>query len=116
MLIRLFFGLTIMGTGVFGSFQGEDIQIHKTNDSILIKGEEISCLQCNSLVLGHRLDINQATAQELQGLPRIGEKKSQLIIALREKKQGFQSIQELDEVKGIGAKTVALLEPYTRVQ
>lgn len=116
MLVRFLFGMTILSTGWFSSFQGEDIQIHPSNNSIVIAGEEILCPDCSPLLLGHRLDINQATQEQLEALPRIGAKKAQRIIALRDKKQGFDSVQELDEVKGIGRKTVLLLEPYLRVQ
>lgn len=116
MKLQLGMGLSVLLLGFFLPVEGEDIQIHSTNSSVLIDGEEISCVDCNPLVLGHRLDLNQATTSDLIVLPRIGEKKAKLIVDLRTKKGGFQNLQELDEVKGIGPKTVQLLEPYLRIQ
>lgn len=115
MLVRMFWGLTILSAGWFPSFRGENIQIHPHHDAILLDGQEIACIGCNPLVLGHKLWLNQATQEQLEALPRIGEKKARLILDLRDKKQGFQDIRELEEVKGIGPKTIELLRPYLRV-
>ncbi|WP_299178192.1 helix-hairpin-helix domain-containing protein [uncultured Neptuniibacter sp.] len=53
------------------------------------------------------IDINQATATELSdGLSGIGERKAEAIIAYREAHGPFQSIEQLAEVKGIGAATI----------
>ena len=116
MKLQLTFGISILLLGFFLPVGGEDIQIHSTNTSVLIDGEEVDCDGCSPLVLGHRLDLNQASVDELVVLPRIGEKKAALIVALREDKGGFTDVAELDEVRGIGEKTVLLLEPYLVVR
>ncbi len=49
-----------------------------------------------------RLDINMATAQELDELKGIGEKLAQRIIEYRNECGGFMAIEELTLVNGIG--------------
>lgn len=51
------------------------------------------------------VNINTATAQELQTLSGIGEKKAEAIITYRETNGSFQTIDDLKKVKGIGEKT-----------
>ncbi len=49
-----------------------------------------------------RVDLNQATAEELGTLPGIGSALAARIVAYREEQEGFQSSQELAAVPGIG--------------
>lgn len=53
-----------------------------------------------------KVNINRADASQLQTISGIGAKRAQDIIAYRESKGGFTSIEELTEVSGIGAKTL----------
>lgn len=57
-----------------------------------------------------KINLNTATAADLQKLNGIGEKKAEQIIAYREQKGGFKSIDELKEVSGIGDKTFDALK------
>lgn len=68
----------------------------------------------------HLLDLNQASAEELEALPGIGAVLAQRVIALRTSTGGFRAVEDLREVKGIGAKkfnrikslvTIAISEP-----
>jgi comEA protein len=54
---------------------------------------------------GNKININTASAVELQKLPRVGLKIAQRIIEFREKQGKFKRIEELMKVKGIGEKT-----------
>jgi competence protein ComEA len=63
-------------------------------------------------LLANPLDINSATAGELEGLPNIGPKTAERIVAYRTANGRFRSVEELDNVKGIGEKTLARLKPY----
>jgi len=51
-----------------------------------------------------KVNINKATIQELTQLPGIGESTAKNIVAYREKVGGFKTIDEIKNVKGIGAK------------
>lgn len=56
------------------------------------------------------LDINGATAQQLERLPRIGPALAQRIVAWREAHGPFASLDDLRHVRGIGPSTVRLLD------
>ncbi|MFN4131824.1 MAG: ComEA family DNA-binding protein [Caldimicrobium sp.] len=63
-----------------------------------------------------KLDLNKATLDQLKALPGIGEITAKRIIELRERKGGFQSIEELKEVPGIGDKKLEVLKNYLTVK
>jgi competence protein ComEA len=53
-----------------------------------------------------RVNINEATAAELETLPGIGPAKASAIVSYREANGPFRSVDDLAAVAGIGAKTV----------
>jgi competence protein ComEA len=59
---------------------------------------------------GSRVNINTASASELDTLPGIGASKAAAIIADRDQQGPYASCADLQRVTGIGAKTVANLE------
>lgn len=61
------------------------------------------------------VNINQATKEEIETLPGIGSVKAESIIQHREEKGFFQSISDLEDVSGIGEKTVEKLEEYISI-
>jgi len=62
------------------------------------------------------VNINTATAAELQLLPGIGESRAQAVLTLRKQNGGFKSVDELAQVKGIGATALDRMRPYVRTQ
>lgn len=61
------------------------------------------------LALLAKVNINTAGVEELQTLKGIGAKKAADIVAYREANGGFKSVDELANVKGIGKATVEKL-------
>ena len=58
-----------------------------------------------------KISLNTATVQELTTLTGVGEKTAQAIIAYRDTHGGFTSIDELQQVKGIGPAKFATISP-----
>jgi competence protein ComEA len=75
--------------------------------SMLLAG----AVQAGSQSASAPLDLNRATAEQLEALPGIGEVKAAAILAVRASMGGFQSLDELEAVRGIGPSLVAKLRP-----
>jgi len=58
------------------------------------------------------VNVNTATAEELMGLPGIGEAKARAILELRNARGTFRSVEELVEVKGIGPAALERIRPH----
>lgn len=58
-----------------------------------------------------KLNINQASESDLESLPHIGPVMAARIVAYRKTHGAFQSSDDLNAVKGIGAKTIEKLQP-----
>jgi competence protein ComEA len=61
------------------------------------------------------VNLNTATAADLQALPGVGAATARLIIEHREKNGGFKKIEELMNIKGIGEKSFLKLKPMVIV-
>ncbi|MFN8373884.1 MAG: ComEA family DNA-binding protein [Anaerolineae bacterium] len=59
---------------------------------------------------GEVVYINSATVEELMTLPGIGQTTAEAIIAYRDANGPFASLDDLDQVEGIGPSTLANLE------
>jgi competence protein ComEA len=58
-----------------------------------------------------RVDVNAATAAELEALPGIGAALAARIVAEREARGAFRGVEELARVPGVGEKLVERLRP-----
>ena len=61
------------------------------------------------------LNLNTATKDELVALSGIGPAKAQAILDYRTQHGGFKSVDELKDVKGIGARRFEKLKPELTV-
>ena len=66
--------------------------------------------------LTEHININDASCEELQILPRIGPAIAQKIISYREEHGPFRSIDEIQNVKNIGPKTFEKIKDYITIE
>ncbi|MCL5267509.1 MAG: helix-hairpin-helix domain-containing protein [Bacteroidetes bacterium] len=62
------------------------------------------------------VDLNSASLSDLVTIPGIGNVTAQRILDYRSANGKFGSVQELRNVKGIGAKKLEQMKPYVRVE
>ncbi|HFU3843820.1 TPA: helix-hairpin-helix domain-containing protein [Streptococcus suis] len=63
-----------------------------------------------------KVNLNTATEADLQTISGIGAKRATDIIAYREANGGFKSVDDLNNVSGIGDKTMESIRPYVTVE
>ena len=86
-----------------------DVRPWLTNETVVEENTD-------SGVVTDKININTATLEELKTLDGIGDTKGQAIIDYREKNGGFNRIEDILAVKGIGDKTYANLKDYITVE
>jgi len=62
-----------------------------------------------------RLDLNHATFEQLIELKGIGKAKAMAILQYRQNVGRFESVEQLLQVKGIGAKALNKIKPLVKV-
>ena len=83
----------------------------------LSDGQMIYVGQSQSSGIGadRRVNLNSATAAELDTLPGVGPVMAGRIIAWRDLNQRFHTIEQLQEVPGIGSKVFKNLKPLIKI-
>ena len=74
-----------------------------------------SAVTIHGKTLGGKLNLNTATAEQLELLPSVGPQKAERILTWRKKNGGFKRVADLRRVKGFGYKTFKRLEPFLDV-
>ncbi|HFI0794738.1 TPA: helix-hairpin-helix domain-containing protein [Streptococcus suis] len=93
---------------VYVASKDENISVvASTTASSAMSSEEKSTSQVN---------LNTATEADLQTISGIGAKRAADIIAYREANGGFKSVDDLNNVSGIGDKTMESIRPYVTVE
>jgi len=62
------------------------------------------------------VDLNTATAEQLDQLPNIGPTLAERIIEYRQRSGPFRSVDDLNAVPGLGPKRLEQIRPYVTVQ
>ena len=71
--------------------------------------------QSSGVGVDSRVNLNLATITQLDTLPGVGPVMAGRIIAWRDRNQRFHSVEQLQEVPGIGAKVFANLKPLIKI-
>lgn len=90
---------------------GEQIRVPKEGE----QPGETGIAADSGAVTSSIISLNTATAEQLQTLPKIGQKTAEKIISWRAQNGGFKSPEQLLEVEGIGQKTFEMLKPLVSV-
>jgi len=61
------------------------------------------------------VDLNRATAEELEKVPGIGPSTAARIVEWREAQGRFERLEDLLNIRGIGVKTLEKLRPFLTV-
>lgn len=94
---------------------GQKITVPAFGSASTSAGEGTTTTPAGASSDGALVNINTASLEELETLPSIGEVRAQAIITYRETNGGFRTIEELQEVSGIGEKIFADVAPYITV-
>lgn len=62
------------------------------------------------------VDINSATAAQLEAINGIGSAKAQAIVDYRAKNGPFQKVEDLEKVAGIGPKMLEKMKPEITIK
>ena len=85
-----------------------------TQDAIKIR---ISTMAANKLlVFSLPLDLNHVSVEDLCLIPGIGAPLAQEMIAYRQRRKGFRSVEELKNVRGVGGKKYETFKKFLTVR
>jgi len=80
--------------------------------SLAIAGQQASAEEQNK----EKIEINSATAEQLQEIPGIGPTLAARIINFREEHGRFERVEDLLNVEGIGVRTLERMRSFLKVE
>ena len=107
--------LILVGTGFWGVRRFAPTVFLGEPDLIAVPNEvrpQSQTTEAPAPIKPELLNINTASAEAFQTLPNIGAKMAQRIVDYRTQNGDFVSVDGLQNVKGIGAKTLEKLRPF----
>ena len=76
------------------------------------QGEQRDIDQASRITLEFKVDVNQAGQGELMAIPSVGPKMAEAIVEYRNRQGPYRSLEQLQEVSGIGPKKLEQLAKY----
>ena len=109
--LRVLIGVTMVLSTWLLPHRGSEVpRVVLSDTGVGFGGEYETCIGCNPLIFGQPLNINKAPIDHLELLPNIGTTRAKAIVDAREIER-FQIREDLDDVRGIGPKTLIQLVP-----
>ena len=101
----------------YDSDRTPDFDVHKGAIEVPSQAPDssVSAARDASEAAPARIDLNKASAQELERLPRIGPQTAKRIVEYRTVHGPFRRLEDLAAVRGIGPKTLEGLRPLTTI-
>ena len=93
-------------------FSLETHEIEARGSRLAARGSVLSPEQ--KFLIRGPIDINEATIEDLDAIPHVGQALANRIIAFRTESGTFKNIEELLEVKGIGPRILEEIKPYLK--
>ena len=108
--------LALVGLGLLAWLQRPPPSLHFAWERETVAATPAQAAQWNeALRRARHVDVNTATVAELERLPQVGPTLAHRIVAYRQRHGRFRTLEELEQVEGIGPKTSKALEEYVRV-
>lgn len=92
--------------------EGEEIALNDSNENVENNNNDNNSGEGES----KKININNASKEELDSLPGVGEVTAQKILDYRDENKEFKSIDEIKNVKGIGENKFNDLKDYICIQ
>jgi comEA protein len=72
--------------------------------------------QTSAVATQNAININTATADELEKLPYIGRKTAEKIIEFRNENGRFRSVEHIMQIRGISEKRFLEIQPFLKAE